>query len=80
MGKILTNREMFGYFRGSNIVKNHTINNVIAHHCLSVDFIKKVDYSDPEVFQDEFDMFLRTIDEFLDTETPGGAIWICGCL
>ena len=71
LGRILTNREMFYYFRGENIVKNHTLNNVIAQHCLSIDFIKKVDYSEPDVFQDEFDRFLRTIGEFLDTEIAG---------
>ena len=71
-GRILTNRAMFDYFRGSNIVKNHTLNNVIAQNCPSVDFIKKVDYSEPDVFQDEFDRFLRAINEFLDTETQGG--------
>ena len=30
-----------------------------------------MDFSEPEVFQDEFAMDLREIDEFLDTETPG---------
>jgi len=66
----LTNREMCDYFRGSNIVKSHKLNNVIVHHCLSVDFIKKVDFGEPEVFQDEFAMGLGKIDEFLDAETP----------
>ena len=71
-GGNLTNRGMFGYFRGSNIIKNHKIHNVIVRHCLSVDFVKKVDFSEPEVFQGEFAMVLRKIDEFLDTETHGG--------
>ena len=61
---------MCDYFRGSNIVKSHKLNNVIVHHCLSVDFIKKVDFGEPEVFQDEFAMGLGKIDEFLDAETP----------
>ena len=41
LGSDLANREMFDYYRGSNIVKNHKLNNVIVHHCLSVDFVKK---------------------------------------
>ena len=53
------------------IVKNRKINNLIVHRCPPVDFIKKVDFGEPEVFQDEFSMVLRRIDEFLGTETTG---------
>ena len=63
LGRILTNREMFGYFRG-DIVKNHKLNNVIAHHCLSIEFVRRVESSEPEDFQDEFAIGLRRIDEF----------------
>ena len=42
LGSELANREVFGYFRGANIVKNHMLNNIIVQHCLSVDFINKV--------------------------------------
>ena len=72
LGRILTNRGEFGYLRGANIVKNHTLSNVVAHHRMSVDFIKKVGYSEPVVFQDEFGEFLMAIGEFLDTEIPVG--------
>ena len=62
---------MFDYFRGSNIVKNRNLNNVNNTSQSVRRFHKKVDFSEPEVFQDEFAMDLRKIDEFLDTETPG---------
>merc|ERR1712112_50408 len=66
------NQEIFDYFRGANIVKNHKLNNVIVHHCLSIDFSNKVDcIEEEEVPRGEFALFLRGIDEFLDTETPG---------
>ena len=58
-GRNLANREMFDYIRGENMVKNHKVNNVISLRCLSVDFVKKVDFSEPEVSQDEFPMDLR---------------------
>ena len=69
LGRILTNREAFGYFRG-DIAKNHKLHNVISHHCLPIEFVKKVGYSEPEVSQDEFASGLRRIDEFLNTESP----------
>ena len=52
-------------------MKNYKLNNVIVHHCLSVDFINKVDCIEAEVPQAEFALFLSKIGEFLDTETPG---------
>ena len=52
-------------------MKNHKLNNVIVRHCLSIDCINKVGCSEAEVPQGEFALFLRKIDEFLDTETPG---------
>ena len=71
LGRILTNREMIGYFRGSNIVNNHKHNNVIAHHCLSIECIESVESSEPEFFQDELASELRGVDEFLNTGTHG---------
>ena len=52
-------------------MKNHTLSNVIAQHCLSIDFINKVESSEAEVSQDEFALFLSEIGEFSDIETPG---------
>ena len=70
-GRISTNREMFGYFRGSNIAINRKLNNVISHHCLPIEFINKAASIGSEVPRDEFPSELRRIDEFLNTETPG---------
>ena len=36
-----------------------------------IESIKKVEFSEPEVFHDEFASELRRICEFLNTETPG---------
>ena len=54
---------------GANIAKNHKLNNVIAHRCLSIEFIRRVESSEPEALKDEFASELRRIDEFLSTET-----------
>ena len=68
----LPNREVFDYFRGEAIVKDHTLNNIIVQHCLSIDFISKVENSEAETSHDDFALFLSKIDEFLDTDAPGG--------
>ena len=80
LGTELANREVFDYFSGAALVKNHTLNNIIIQHCLSIDFINKIENSDAETFHDEFALFLSKIDEFLDTEAHGGEIWFIGCL
>ena len=75
-GRELAIREVFDYFRGASIVENHTIDNVILQRCLSIDFVKKVGSIDDEAPHDEFRIFLSKIDEFPDTETPGGQFGI----
>ena len=55
----MANREIFDYFRGAHIVKNHKPNNVIVHHCLSIDLSNKVDCGEAEVSQDEFALFFK---------------------
>ena len=51
------------------------LNNIIAQHCMSLDFTNKVESSAAEVLQDEFALFLSKIDEFFGYRNPGGAIW-----
>ena len=67
LGRELANREVFDYFRGAAIVRNHTLSNIIVQHCLCVDFISKVENSEAGIPHDEFSLFLGKIDEFLDT-------------
>ena len=74
LGRIVTNRAMFDYFRGSSIVKNHKLNHVIAHHCLSIEFIRRVESSEPEDFQDEFANELWRMNEFSNADARGKQI------
>jgi len=60
-GGELTSREVFDYFRGASIVKNHTLSNIIAQHCLSIDFINKVESIEAEVSQGKFSLFLSKL-------------------
>ena len=80
VGRELTSREVFDYFRGATIVKDRTLNNIIVQHCLSIDFISKAGNSEEETFHDDFALFLSKIDEFSDTDAPGKKIWFIGCL
>ena len=72
MGIELGSREVFDYFRGAAIVMDHTLNNIIVRRCLSIDFIRKVDNSVAETSHGDFALFLSKIDQFLDTDAPGG--------
>ena len=58
-GSELANREIPDYFRGVGIVKNRIVNNVIVHHCLSVDFVRMADCEEAEVPQGEFSLFVE---------------------
>ena len=42
-------RDVLDYFRGEAIVRNHTPNNIIVQHCISIDFISKVGNSEAEI-------------------------------
>ena len=70
LGGELTSREVSGYFRGDIIVKTHTLSNIIAHHCLSIDFTNKVGNGEAGTFHDVFALFLSKIAAFSDTEEP----------
>ena len=63
LGMVLTNRGMFGYFMGANIVKTHKLNPIVANQCLITDFILKLESSDAEVFRDMFGRDLGRMDE-----------------
>ena len=67
----LTNREMCGYFRVANIVKNHKLPTVIERHCLTMEFITQLELGDSGDFQDMLGKFLRAIGEFLNTDARG---------
>ena len=71
LGRVLTNREMFGYFRGANVVKTHKLNPIIANRCLDIDFIAKLEASDAEEFHDMIGKELERMNEFLNTEALG---------
>ena len=53
----LASREVFDYFRGAALVKNHTLNNIIVQHFLSIDFINKIENIDAETFHGGFPLF-----------------------
>ena len=71
-GRYLTNREMFDYFRDSNIVKTHKLRTVIENHFLAMEFIKQLAPCESGDFQDDFGKFLMAIGEYLNTDAPGG--------
>ena len=49
--RVLTNREMFGYFREANIVKPHRLRQVTERHCLAVDIITQLEVNEADVFK-----------------------------
>ena len=59
LGRELASRGVFGYFRGASIAKKHTLDNIIAKRCLSIDCFSKVESSEAEVSQDEFAFFSK---------------------
>ena len=79
MGKLLTNREMFNYFREDIMVKTHKLIGAIERHCATLEFTTQMEESEAEQFQDGFGEFLRIIDEYLNTDSIGG-IWESRCL
>ena len=70
LGRYLTNREMFDYFRGADVVETHKLHTVIQNHCLAMEFTKQMEAGEAGDFQDAFGKFLRTIDDYLSTEQP----------
>ena len=72
LGRVLTNREMFGYFREANVVKTHKLRQVVQNHCLAIEFTTRLGKNDDEGFRDKFGKVLRTMGEYLNTEARGG--------
>ena len=72
---ILTNREMFGYFREANVVKTHNLNPIIANRCLNIDFILKLEAGEAEECCDMSGKDLGRMCEFLNTESLGKQFW-----
>ena len=62
---------MFDYFRGANIVKTRKLHPVIERSCPTMEFITQMEMGDAEAFRDALGKFLRTIDEFPNTDARG---------
>ena len=62
---------MFSYFSAANIVKTRKFRPVIERHFMTIVFVKRLGSGDSEDFQDDFGKFLRTIDEYLNTDALG---------
>ena len=71
MGRFLTNREAFDYFREANIEKTHKLHTGIAGHFVAMEFIKQLEAGGAEECQDDFGKFVRTIGEYLNTDALG---------
>ena len=71
MGALLNNREMFNYFRDSVVVNSRKLLGVVERRRLTMEFIKQMDEFEDEQFRDNFDKFLRQIDEYLNTDSAG---------
>ena len=62
-------------------MKNRKPHTVIERHCMAMGFITQLELGDAEAFQDIFGKFLRTIDEFSNTDARGRKKnWEIGCL
>ena len=71
-GRVLTNREMFDYFREASIEKTHKLRQVIQNHCMAIVSITQLGENDAGGFQDKFGEVLRAVGEYLNTEAMGG--------
>ena len=77
LGMALTNRERCSaILAGANVVKTHKPNHVILGHCLAIEYIGRLWPRGDETAQNEFGNGLRRMGEFLNTQDPGGAIWV----
>ena len=69
LGRCLNNREMPNYFKETIIAQSRKLRGVVGRHCATLDFMKKMKESDDGQFQDSFGKFLRTIGEYLNTDS-----------
>ena len=52
-GGILTNREVYNYFKDRSLVKSHKSGGVIEKHCIPLEFMGDLEETDSEVFQEK---------------------------
>ena len=69
MGRFLTNREMYIYFKDYRMATSRKLSGVIESHCVSLDFAGGPKESDGEVAQEKFAIYTRTIDGHLNSES-----------
>ena len=69
MGRFLTNREIYIYFKDCIIAQSRKLSGVVERHCESLEFAAGVGDSDGEVFQEKFEKYIRAVDDHLNSES-----------
>ena len=59
LGRHLTNREIYNYFKGRRIVNSHKLAEVIRKHCLTVEFMEDLEDRECDIWQGGFSCFSK---------------------